>query len=305
MRIRNTPQLAIVLTLIATFFWGSNFQVTKITLMNLPPWTASAERFAFAALFIFLFMISRKKFNIGILRKNWITFILLGGIGVAGFNGALFVGLQYANPVSAALIMATTPVTTNIFESIINRRSPDIVRITGMILSLFGVILVVTNGQSMLGNTTHINTGELIIFLGSLGWAIYTIGIRTFVIESTPLESTGWTMFFGTIILSIIAISVESPVSTLLSAPFESHLADFYMGLAGSVVAYLFWNIAITIRGAGKTAIFFNFVPIFALAIQTIVGDSPSFIQLSGSALTIIGVLIGQGISKGSERTSQ
>ncbi|WP_426577537.1 EamA family transporter [Xenorhabdus stockiae] len=72
-----------------------------------------------------------------------------------------------------------------------------------------------------------------------------------------------------------------------------------------SVVAYLFWNIAITIRGAGKTAIFFNFVPIFALAIQTFVGDSPGLIQLAGSTLTIIGVLIGQGTIKVSERTSQ
>ncbi|WP_340608579.1 DMT family transporter [Xenorhabdus bharatensis] len=305
MLIRNTPQLAIVLTLIAAFFWGSNFQVTKIALMNLPPWTASAERFAFSVLFIFLLMLSKKKFNIRVFKKNWLAFIFLGGIGVAGFNGALFVGLQYANPVSAALIMATTPVTANILEAIIHRRSPDRLRIIGMMLSLFGVALVVTNGQPMLDSTIHINTGELIIFLGSLGWAIYTIGARTFIKESTPLETTGWTMFFGTIILSIIAVSVESPVSTLLSAPFESHLADFYMGIAGSVVAYLFWNMAIAIRGAGKTAIFFNFVPVFALVIQAIVGDCPSLTQLTGSTLTIIGVLIGQGISKISGRNSQ
>ncbi|WP_099125808.1 EamA family transporter [Xenorhabdus stockiae] len=77
------------------------------------------------------------------------------------------------------------------------------------------------------------------------------------------------------------------------------------MEIAGSVVAYLFWNMAIAIRGAGKTAIFFNFVPVFALAIQAIVGDCPSLTQLTGSALTIIGVLIGQGISKISGKNSQ
>ncbi|WP_339378880.1 EamA family transporter [Xenorhabdus sp. BG5] len=60
---KTTPQSAVVLTLIATFFWGSNFQVTKFALASLPPWTASVERFFYAVICIFIFLHGKRGFT--------------------------------------------------------------------------------------------------------------------------------------------------------------------------------------------------------------------------------------------------
>ncbi|WP_242689446.1 DMT family transporter [Photorhabdus cinerea] len=170
---RVTPQLAVILTLFATFFWGSNFQATKLALSSLPPWTASVERFVFAVLAIFIFMVLKGGIHGKVLRQNLLAFISLGTIGVAGFNGALFVGLQSSSPVTAALIMATTPISANILEAIMNRRFPELIRVYGMTISLFGVALVITNGQLFSGGAIHTASGDLIIlvvcFLGGLG----------------------------------------------------------------------------------------------------------------------------------------
>ncbi|MDC9606428.1 DMT family transporter [Xenorhabdus griffiniae] len=293
---KTTPQLAIVLTLIATFFWGSNFQVTKFALTSLPPWTASVERFFYAVIGIFIFFAWKEGIHGKVLKQNWWAFIVLGAIGVAGFNGAFFVGLQSSNPVTAALIVATTPISANILEAIINRRLPGLMRVIGMAISLLGVTLVITNGELMLGGVSQIVAGDIIIFMGSLGWSIYTVGIRVFVKDATPLATTSWTILFGAIILVFIAIFVESPIAALSSGTFESHLACFYIGIGGSTIAYLFWNMGVAIRGAGKTAIFFNLVPMFALMIQLIMGNIPSLPQIIGVVVTIVGVLLGQGI---------
>ncbi|MBD1228590.1 EamA family transporter [Xenorhabdus griffiniae] len=293
---KTTPQLAIVLTLIATFFWGSNFQVTKFALASLPPWTASVERFFYAVIGIFIFFAWKEGIHSKVLQQNWWAFIVLGAIGVAGFNGAFFVGLQSSNPVTAALIVATTPISANILEAIINRRLPGLMRVIGMAISLLGVTLVITNGELILGGVSQIVAGDIIIFMGSLGWSIYTVGIRVFVKDATPLATTSWTMLFGAIILVFIAIFVESPIAALSSGTFESHLACFYIGIGGSTIAYLFWNMGVAIRGAGKTAVFFNLVPMFALMIQLIMGNIPSLSQIIGVVVTIVGVLLGQGI---------
>ncbi|MDC9597320.1 DMT family transporter [Xenorhabdus anantnagensis] len=295
MSMKTTPQLAIALTLIATFFWGSNFQVTKFALASLPPWTASVERFFYAVLCIFTFLTWKEGIHSKVLKKNWCAFIVLGAIGVAGFNGAFFVGLQSSNPVTAALIVATTPISANIMEAILYRRLPEFMRIAGMVISLLGVALVITKGQLVLGGEVQVATGDIIIFMGSLGWSIYTVGTRVFIKDATPLETTSWTMLFGAIILVFIAFFVESPVIALSSGTFESHLACIYIGIGGSTVAYLFWNMGVAIRGAGKTAIFFNFVPIFALIIQVMMGDVPGWSQLIGIVMTIVGVLLGLG----------
>ncbi|MBI6550592.1 DMT family transporter [Xenorhabdus lircayensis] len=292
---RTTPQLAVMLTLIATFFWGSNFQVTKFALVSLPPWTASVERFFFAVICIFIFLAWKEGIHGKVLKQNWRVFVVLGAIGVAGFNGAFFVGLQSSSPITAALIMATTPISANILEAVIYRRMPEFVRVVGMVISLLGVALVITNGQLFFGGAVQVATGDMIIFVGSLGWAIYTVGTRVFVSGATPLETTSWTMLFGAVILVFIAFFVESPVPALSAGTFESHLACIYIGIGGSTFAYLFWNMGIAIRGAGKTAIFFNFVPIFALAIQVMMGDIPSLAQVIGIVITIVGVLLGQG----------
>ncbi|SLM64929.1 MULTISPECIES: DMT family transporter [Dickeya] len=289
-----SPKSAIILTLLATLFWGANFQATKIALESLSSWTASSERFIVASLFIIIFATSRRQLSFKTLKKNIFPFIFLGTIGVAGFNGALFLGLQTSHPVTAALIMATTPISANILEAIIRRRAPQRIRVIGMAISLLGVSVVITNGNIFTGGSIALAPGDIIIFVGSLGWSIYTVGTRAMVVESTPIETTSWTMLFGTFILSAIACIQESPIKALGSASLSSHLADVYMGIAGSVLAYLFWIIGISTRGPGKTAIFFNFVPLFAIVIQAVLGSMPSSVQLLGAALTIAGVLLGQ-----------
>lgn len=292
---KMSPKIAVILTLLATLFWGSNFQATKLAISTMPPWTASAERFLIAVIVIFIYMSLKNLMTLNTLKKNLLAFIFLGAIGVAGFNGALFVGLQTSNPITAALIMATTPISANIIEAILNQRMPQLIRVLGMLISLLGVSMVISNGKILMGGELTFSYGDIIIFIGSLGWAVYTVGTRVMVSESTPLETTAWTMLFGAIILSVIAFIYEQPVRTISTASVVSHLAELYMGIAGSVLAYLFWVIGISTLGPGKTSIFFNFVPLFAIMVQIMFGTIPGNVQLIGSVITILGVLLGQG----------
>ncbi len=291
---KTTANTAVVLTLLATFCWGSNFQATKLALSSLPPWTASVERFVIAVASIFLIMAIKEKFRWDVLSRNLFAFITLGVIGIAGFNGSLFVGLQTASPITASLIMATTPISANIIEAMINKRMPSTDRIIGMIISLLGVSLVITEGQILSGHVVFAS-GDLIILAGSIGWAAYTVGTRAFVFGATPLETTSWTMLFGTIALTITAFIYENPIQAASAGTGLSIAATLWMGIAGSVLAYLFWNVGIAVRGPGKTSIFFNFVPVFALLIQLAMGTVPHFVQILGIIITILGVFVGQG----------
>ncbi|ABM57610.1 DMT family transporter [Verminephrobacter eiseniae] len=291
---KTTPNTAVLLTLLATFFWGSNFQATRFALSGLPPWTASVERFLIAVAGIFLIMAIKEGVRRDILSRNLLAFILLGVIGVAGFNGALFVGLQSASPITASLIMATTPISANIIEAILGKRMPGMDRIIGMAISLVGVSLVITEGQILSGHLVFAS-GDLIILAGSICWAAYTVGTRAFVSGATPLETTGWTMLFGTIALVIVAFICENPIQAAIGGTGLSFAATLWMGTAGSVLAYLFWNVGIAVRGPGKTSIFFNFVPVFALLIQLTMGIVPHAVQIIGIVITILGVFVGQG----------
>ncbi len=227
-----------------------------------------------------------------VLRRNAISYALLGAVGIAGFNGALFVSLQSTDPVTAALIMATSPLWTNLLETILKGRFPTPLYVCGVIVSLIGVAMVITNGTFSKGSNIAFAPGDFTIALGSLAWAVYTVGCRNFVTESSPLETATWTMISRASTLVVVAFVNEHPIRAIANGTLNAHFAVVYMAIAGSVLAYVFWVNAVSVRGPGPTSSFLNLEPVFAFLISIAQGTNPGEIQILGIGLTILGILI-------------
>lgn len=100
---------------------GSNFNAGVTVVTEVSPLIAASERFIIASLVIFIYMVIKAKNNINAFKLNWLAFILLGLCGITGFNLAFFIGLQTTSAINGALIMATSPVTTALIASIIDK----------------------------------------------------------------------------------------------------------------------------------------------------------------------------------------
>ena len=281
---------ALVLSALAAVFWGTNFEATRIVLAELPPWTAAAGRFVVAAAAILLWLGAKRGISLAVVRRNALAFLVLGIAGVAGFNAALFLGMRTSSPVTAALIMGTSPLTTNLLDSAFQRRMPPPRAIVGMIVSLIGVALTVGAFSG-----AHFAQGDVLILAGSLAWALYTIGCRRWVCGATPLETSTWTMLAGAAVLVAMAVGRETPIASAAAAGPTTWAAMLWMALVGSVLAYLFWQIGIARRGPGATSVLFNLVPVAALVVATLSGRIPDPTQVSGVAVAIFGILLASG----------
>lgn len=289
--ITNPPGLradhrALALSAMAALFWGSNFEATRIALDSLPPWTAAAGRFVIAALATLVWMMLVDGPGLRALRRNWRAFAGLGLIGVTGFNAALFLGMKTSSPVTGALIMATTPLSTNLIEALLSRRLPSARMVTGMGVGLFGVALTVGAFSG-----ARFGAGDILIFAGSLCWAFYTVGCRRWVRDASSLETSAWTMLFGAVVLVLAACLFEAPLSALAMASPAGWGATLWMALAGSTLAFAFWQVGIRVRGPGATSVLFNLVPVAALLIAAGLGRIPQPSQLLGVAIAIAGVI--------------
>ncbi|SJZ68989.1 DMT family transporter [Consotaella salsifontis] len=281
---------ALLASALAAIFWGTNFEATRIVLSELSPWTAGATRFVIAAAAILLWLALTERIRLPVLRRNLLQFIVLGIVGVGGFNAALFVGMQTSSPVTAALIMGTSPLTTTLIDSAIRRRMPAGIALAGMAIGLFGVALTVGAFSG-----AHFARGDLLIALGSLAWALYTIGCRRWVIDASPMETSTWTMVFGAISMVIAAFAVETPFAALTRISAVGWTAILHMALIGSVLAYIFWQIGIAARGPAATSVLFNLVPVSALVVAAAFGRIPDWSQVLGVAIAIFGVLLASG----------
>lgn len=293
--IKMKKKITILLVTLSTFFWGTNFNAGSIVVSSVSPLTAASERFIIATLAIFVFMIIKDKGNISTFRLNWKPLILLGLCGITGFNLAFFIGLQTTSALNGALIMAISPVTTILISSIIEKHRVLLPQTVGMLISLIGVILVISHGDINNILKLHFTRGDLIILLGNLAWATYTVGCRRFISDSTPLQTTAFTMLFGTIGIVVFSFYQSDLIKEIEEISTYNQIILIYMGLVGSVLAYLFWNVGIKELGAANTSLFFNFVPVFTLLLAFITGTIPNLLQLAGALLVISGVIYATG----------
>jgi len=282
--------------ILSTLFWGSNFNAGSFVVSHMSPVLAAAERFTIASIVILIYMLCKEKGSLAVLRKNFVPFMVLGILGITGFNLALFFGLKTTTATNGALIMATSPLVTAVIAALLDRTKIGLYQRLGMTISLVGVLFVISKGS--LDNITNLRftIGDLIILGGNICWAAYTVGCRKFITDSTPLQTTTFTMLFGSLGILITALFTEHDIiNTLINSPASTHLALVYMGIAGSVLAYLFWNVGLHRLGVANTSIFFNLVPVFTMVITAAYGSYPNSLQIGGAVLVITGVIVATG----------
>lgn len=276
-------------------FTGATFNLAKYTVGYFSPSSAAAWRFGLAAVVMLIILIFTEGVQKSRLRKNAISYVILGIVGIFGFNTLFFIGLKYTSPVNGALIMGMNPLLTTIFARIILKDNITNKQVVGIFFALIGVLLVITQGSIETIKTLSISGGDLIIFAGNICWALYGVLGRRFVKDSTPLSTTTFTMIVGAVSIIIVSLFTSNPVP-LLNIPIGAWGAIAFMALFTSVLGYLWWNQGMKEIGASKTSLFFNLVPVVTMIISFVTGTSITVFQIIGAFLVILGVLAASGI---------
>ncbi|WP_256594771.1 DMT family transporter [Serratia grimesii] len=293
---KTSLPLAYLGVIVATFFWGTNFNAGAYIIAHQPPITASIERFSLATLALFVFFGLRGQLRLSTLINNWLAYLGLGVLGFTIFNLCTFFGLQSTPPVNGALILATTPLWTLVFGVIWENERLNGSRIAGLLAGFIGVVLVITKGHIQTLLRLEVSPGDGIILLGSLAWALNMVGTRRLVRNATAIETTSYSMLLGTLALLPLGLIFENPLQNLASASLSVHAAVVYLALCGSLLAYLLWFNGLEKIGSVRTAIFFNLAPVFTMLVATITGTAPNVWQLTGAAWVILGVLLASGV---------
>ncbi|WP_222428439.1 DMT family transporter [Thalassolituus sp. C2-1] len=281
-----------LLIVFSTLFWGSNFNAAHEIAGVVPPLTAAAERFFIALVIFWLFRWWSGKAESQLQWRDALVLAPLGILGVFGFNYAFFIALHSTTPLNAALIMALSPLVSVLLSVVLLNARMKAVQIAGMILAFIGVSLVITGGDF---SQLNVASGDLWMLLACLVWSLYSVGSKKYAPHIPPLQFARWTVSIGAVALILLALVVEQPQLTIPQLTLKSHGILFYMGLCGSVLAYVFWLKGVQQLGPDKSAIAFNLVPVFTLLVSLILGVMPNALQVGGLVLVLCGVLVFNG----------
>jgi drug/metabolite transporter (DMT)-like permease len=277
------------LAALSALFWGANFNLAGLVLTDMAPMAAAAGRFVLAALIMVVVVTVRGELpaTLAIARRHGGRLALVGIVGIAGFNLLFFDAMRTTSAVNGALIMATNPLLTTLLAALLLGEQLPRRQVAAMPLALAGVSMVILGGSAA-GGHLHFGLGDLEMLGANLAWAGYNVLARKLTPPGPQLANVTIVMVSGALVLAMTAVAGGS--TFVLPGPMAG-LALVAMATLGSVLAYLFWSMAITRLGAGRTALFLNLVPVFATTIATLGGTPPNHGQLAGGAVVIASVV--------------
>ncbi|HEK9103111.1 DMT family transporter [Bacillus pfraonensis] len=275
-------------------FTGGTFNASKYAVQYFSAVHIAAWRFGIAALVMLCILKIRKNFELEVWKQNIGYYILLGIVGVFGFNFFFFLGMKNTEAINGSLIMATNPLVTTILASIILHERIVKRQAIGMLLALLGVIFVITQGSFFVIQNLAFSKGDFYILLGNICWALYGVLGRKFIKDGTPIQTTTYTMTVGALAFIMVSFMQKS-VAPISEIPLLAWLSILFMAIGMSVLGYLWWNKGVAKIGAAKTSLFFNLVPVVTMFISFVEGVNITIPQYLGMILVITGVLYSSG----------
>lgn len=283
----NTKTYLLVTT--AAFFWGANFLLGGYVIHDIPPLWAAAMRFVLGAALMFAIAAVKREDLFTSLRKHIGAYFMLGVVGIVGFNLFFFYALHYTSANNAALIMATNPLFTTLLAAVIIGERATMRHLIALPIALSGVAVVVAQGKFSSLLALQFSIGDILMLCADIFWALYNVLCRRYMPHASPLMNTAWIMAAGAAVLLCIALGSDAHLATMSS---KAAISMAIMTIGGTVLAYLFWSMGIARLGAGRTAIFLNLVPVFAMLLGAVIDTTPTTAQLAGGLLVLSGVTI-------------
>ncbi|NUB04881.1 DMT family transporter [Azospirillum sp. Vi22] len=276
----------------SALFWGLTFNVAKIAVDYIPAMTTAGLRFLVAASLMLVLMLTIERGWVARLKRNWLGYLAMAVVGVVGFNAFFFFGMEHTSPTNGALIMATNPLVTALIAGLFLGEPISSNHKIGTLISFTGVaaLILVDSGDRL----ASVNIGDLLVIGGNVSMALYSILGKRLVKDSTPLMTTAASTIFGAAILWSVARTTEPSVQ-IVDLPWQAYASILFMGVFGSVLAYIFWNRGIRAIGVADTAIFFHLVPVFTVLLSFVLGQTVTIAQIGAGIVVIIGVMISSG----------
>jgi drug/metabolite transporter (DMT)-like permease len=253
----------LMLTLCA-FFWSGNFIVGKFaTLYQAPPLTLNFFRWLIVWIILIPFTFKDIFINIKIIKEKFYSLLLMSITSISTFNSVVYYSLNFTQVLNGALMISTIPVLITFISYIFRVEKINLNQVLGLILSVTGVVIIITQLEFSRLIHLDLNKGDLWLLVAMLSWAIYSTMLKTHKTGLNYLTFISVIVTLGLIFL-FPQFLFELNNQELIKFNFPFFLIISYIVLFAGLGAYIFWSKAILIVGPSRAGIFLHLMPVFS-----------------------------------------
>lgn len=245
----------IVYAFLTSLIWGSSFIFIKLSMMDVSAITYTAVRSLVSLAVLSPFLLRR--YVVGLFDKT--SFMHGLTIGVSYALG-LFLqadGTKYISPSTSAFITGLNTLHVHLYYATV-KKSYNLFDALSLSLAVSGLYMLT-------GPTGELNTGALMVFLGSIAWGAQIILVSRYS-RGSMLETLGGMFLAGSLLFPLVPVMERTELSS------EALVYLSYLAIFCSLVASFFQVLAQRYISAKSAATIYLLEPVFALLFSLVAG---------------------------------
>jgi len=275
-----------IFAIISVLGWANGFVFTRLALQYFEPVSIAFLRYLLGSLVLLVVAIALKIKPPA--REDWKWVILCGMSGFAVYMTIFVLVSVTINAATSSVIIATVPIFTALMAWVFYKEKLKPVQCFACGLEFLGILVM-----ALIALQLDANIGAMLILLFGAGLlAIYNITTRKLVKKYSPLQVTIYSMFVGTIGLSIW---IPNSISDIQSGiPPIGYFHIFVLGAFSSAIGFVTW--ALALKHTPKVSYVTNYMFITPF-LTTLLGfwlanEVPGLETILGGALILSGLAI-------------
>lgn len=271
---------------------GSTVAASKIIGTGLPPFTATALRFAIALPCFALLMLATGARLPRISGHDWMLLAAQAIAGSVGYTALLIAGLQRASAVDGGIILGTLPLVSAAIAIVLLREKPGKGTLAAIAMATVGAGLML-RGAAQAGDASSL-LGNAMMLAAVVCEGLFILLNKRLRTALPPLALSTVMAAFG-LAFSALASLAEAPWTAGYASGAMAAVA--YYALVPTVGGFLLWYAGTERVRGSEAALFTALAPVSAVLLAALMLDetvTPA--QWAGMAFVLAAVLM-QGIA--------
>ncbi len=209
--------------------------------------------------------------------------------GVAFNMLTFFKGLSLTSPISAAVIMVTTPMIVLVLSAIIMKEKMKKRMVAGILLGLVGTGFLILYGKSI-GAATNASLGNILVLVNAISYGFYLIIVKKLMEKYNAFTFVKWIYLFGFLMVLPFGWSQFEAVDWAV-VPQVIYWKIGFVVVISTFVTYLLNLLTMKELKPTTVAVFIYLQPFFATVFAIGLGkDDLSLVKIISAVLIFVGV---------------
>lgn len=288
--------LALVAATIVSIIYGMTFTIAKGVMPNyVQAYGFIIMRVGGATILFWLVWLFSRRSKVvreeKIDRQDYPRIFWAAFFGVALNMLAFFKGLSLTSPISASVLMVSTPIIVLVLSAIILKERMLKRRVFGIVLGLIGTVFLILYGKSV-GNATNASLGNFLVFVNATSYGLYLVMVKKLMDKYNAFTFVKWIYLIGFIMVLPFGWRQFQAIDWTLM-PMDMYWKIGFVVIFSTFLTYMLNLLSMKELKPTTVAVFVYLQPLFATIFAIGLGkDELSLVKIVSALFIFSGVYL-------------